>query len=168
MSEVTIRPLTEADVRDLAAWRYPPPYEGYSIHQPVDEAVAYFLLPETNGHAIIRAGELAGFCTFGADARVPGGDYSGPGLDIGLGVRPSLTGRGLGAGFVEAVTAFARDQLGADRLRVSIAAENERAMRVWSQAGFAETGRFQASHTVMGSDEFVVLERGPEGVLPLH
>lgn len=158
MSELTIRPLTEADIRDLAAWRYPPPYDGYSIRQPVDEAVAYFLLPETQGHAIDRDGVLAGFCTFGADARVPGGDYSGPGLDIGMGIRPSMTGRGLGAGFVEAVTAFARRQLGAGRLRVSIAAENERAMRVWSRAGFTETQRFTATHTVMGSDEFVMLQ----------
>lgn len=160
MSELTIRPVTEEDVRDFAEWRYEPPYDGYSITEPVDEAVAYFLEPETNGHVIVRDGELAAFCTFGADARVPGGDYSGPGLDIGLGVRPSLTGRGLGNSFVEAVVAFARRRRDADRLRVSIAVENERALRVWSQAGFTETQRFKATKRVMGSETFVILELG--------
>ena len=49
---------------------------------------------------------------------------------------------------------------GVDRLRVTIAAENERALRVWSRVGFAETQRFQAPQPVMGSDTFVVLEKG--------
>ncbi|NNC92887.1 MAG: GNAT family N-acetyltransferase [Acidimicrobiia bacterium] len=160
MSELTVRPVTEEDVRDFAEWRYEPPYDVYSITEAVEEAVAYFLSPETNGHVILRDGELAAFCTFGADARVPGGDYSGPGLDIGLGVRPSLAGRGLGSSFVQAVIVFARQNLDDRRLRVSIAAENERALRVWSQAGFTETQRFQATKKVMGSETFVILESG--------
>ena len=160
MSELTIRPVTEEDVTDFAEWRYEPPYDGYSINQPVDEAVAYFLLPETNGHVILRDGELAAFCTFGADARVPGGDYSGGGLDIGLGVRPSLTGQGLGSSFVEAVIDFAGQAFDDHRLRVSIAVDNERALRVWTMAGFTETQRFQATKKVMGSETFVILESG--------
>jgi len=159
MSDLTIRPVTEADIRTFVEWRYDAPYEDYSIDQPVDEAVEYFLRPSTNCHAILRNGELAGFCTFGEDARVPGGDYSAPGLDIGMAIEPELTGRGLGAGFVEAVIRYACDAFDADRLRVTIAEPNRRAVRVWRGLGFTESERFRAPQTILGSRTFVVLQR---------
>ena len=159
MSDLSVRAVTEADVRDFAAWRYEPPFDGYNVTQPVDEAVGYFLRPSTNCHVILCEGELEGFFTFGSDAMVPGGDYSAPGLDLGLGMRPSLTGRGYGRSFVEAVVHFAGEASDVDRLRVTIAVENQRALRVWSSAGFAETQRFHSPEPVMGSDTFVVLEK---------
>ncbi len=156
MDELTIRTATEADIRDFAAWRHHAPYDVYNIGGPVEKAVEYFLRPSTNCHVIVRDGELAGFFTFGSDAQVPGGDYSTPARDIGLGVKPSLTGGGLGRSFVEAVVGFARES--SDGLRVTIATANQRAVRVWSAAGFVETQRFASPETVLGSNEFVVLE----------
>jgi RimJ/RimL family protein N-acetyltransferase len=155
--ELAIRPVTEDDIREFATWRHEPPYEVYDITQPVDEAVEYFLRPSTHCHVLLRRGELAGFITFGSDARVPGGDYSDPGLDIGLGIKPELTGRGMGAAHVEAVIAFARDTFEEAPRRVTIATGNERARRAWTGRGFRETQRFRSPETVMGSDEFVVL-----------
>ena len=101
-----------------------------------------------------------GSSRFGADARVPGGDYSDAALDIGLGIKPELTGRGLGGAFVEAVVAFARATFELGPRRVTIAAGNARALRVWSGRGFNEIQRFTSPETVMGSDEFVVLVDG--------
>jgi len=71
ISDLTLRPVTEDDVRDFATRRYEPPSDDYNMTQPVDEAVQYFLQPETNCHVILREDELAGFCTFGSDAWVP-------------------------------------------------------------------------------------------------
>lgn len=159
-AQLTLRRVTEADIRDFATWRYEPPLDGYNITQTMDEAVEYFLQPSTNCHVILSGGELAAFFTFGADARVPGGDYSNPGLDIGMGVEPSLIGRGRGHSFVEAVVGFAREYSDIEPLRVTIAAENEAALRVWSRSGFVETQRFQAPRKLMGSEVFVVLEGG--------
>ncbi|MBT8166343.1 MAG: GNAT family N-acetyltransferase [Acidimicrobiia bacterium] len=158
--ELTIRPVAEEEIRTFAGWRHEPPYDVYDIPPPVDEAVEYFLRPSTGCHALLRDGRLAGFVTFGADARVPGGDYSEPGLDIGLGIKPELTGRGLGAAHVESVIAFAQDVFDLAPRRVTIASANERALRVWIGRGFKETQRFTSPETVMGSDEFVVLTDG--------
>ena len=158
--ELLIRPVTGADIRDFALWRHEAPYDVYDITHPVDEAVEYFLQPSTGCHVIEADGELAGFITFGADARVPGGDYSDPALDIGLGIKPELTGRGLGGAFVEAVIAFARASFGVTPLRVTIAMGNKRAVRVWSGRGFNEIQRFGSPETVMETDEFVVLTDG--------
>lgn len=54
-------------------------------------------------YAALSKDELVGFFSFGAEAQVPGGDYdNAKALDIGLGMRPDLTGKSLGLGFVEA------------------------------------------------------------------
>jgi RimJ/RimL family protein N-acetyltransferase len=160
VADVTVRPVAEADIRDFATWRYEAPLDVYNITQTIEEAVEYFLRPSTGCHVILSGGELAAFFTFGEDARVPGGDYSNPGLDIGLGVSPSLIGRGAGRSYVEVVVGFALEAFDVEPLRVTIAAENQAALAVWSRSGFVETQRFRAAETVMGSNLFVVLESG--------
>lgn len=162
-SDFSVRAVTEPDIREFVTWRYEPPYEDYKISQPVDEAVEYFLRPSTNCHVIMSDGELAAFITFGSDARVPGGDYSAPGLDIGMGLKPSLTGRGHGRLYVDAVVQFARDSFDVEPLRVTIAAHNQRAIRVWSNLGFTETRRFHSPEKILGGDTFVILENSLEG-----
>jgi [ribosomal protein S18]-alanine N-acetyltransferase len=66
----------------------------------------------------------------------------GDDVTIGLGLRPDLTGRGLGLPFVEAGMAFAREQFGPSRFRLSIATFNERAIRVYERAGFVPLRTF--------------------------
>lgn len=156
--EPVIRPVVESDIREFAAWHHEPPYDVYDITGSVNDAVDYFLRPSTGCYVLVRDGEVAGFVTFGSDARVPGGDYTSPATDIGLGIRPDLTGRGLGRSFAGMVAGFASDLFGG-RLRVSIAAGNPRAIKVWSDCGFSETQRFESPETVLGSREFVVLTR---------
>jgi len=153
-----LRPATDEDVRGFAAWRHDPPYDIYDIGMESDEAVAYFLDPDVHCHTLVHRDDVVGYCTFGHDARVPGGDYDEDGLDIGLGIEPTLTGSGNGEHYVAAVVAHARASFDHRRLRVTIASGNERALRVWSGAGFVEVVRFVSPRTVMGTNEFVILE----------
>ncbi|MEA3501915.1 MAG: hypothetical protein U9R47_04010, partial [Actinomycetota bacterium] len=80
---IELRPATDNDVREFAAWRYEPPFDVYNIAMSLDEAVAYFLEPDIRCYTIIENSEVVGYCTLGQDARVPGGDYDEAGLDIG-------------------------------------------------------------------------------------
>lgn len=154
----TVRRVTEADIRDFATWRYEAPYDVYDITMPLEKAIDYFLSADTACHVLFGGDDaLEGYCIFGADARVPGGNYDEPALDIGLGIRPSLMGKGRGGSYVRAVVGYATGSLGADRLRVTIAAWNERALRVWSAAGFAEEQRFETPASVMDGGAFLVL-----------
>ena len=155
-TRLEVRPAAAADIRRFASWRHEPPYDVYDITQPVDEAISYFLSIGT--HVIDYDGELAAFFTFGSDARVPGGDYSTPALDIGLGLKPSLTGKGLGGSFVRALVDYVSSTTPGP-LRVTIAGGNQRAQRVWLTAGFIETQRFTSPEAVLGTNEFVVLEK---------
>ena len=133
--------MTEADARAVAAWSYEPPYDIYNVPPAQrDETIAAFL---AGYHAAHRAGELVGFCCFGPDARVPGGDYRREDLlDVGLGLRPDLTGQGLGLEFVRSVVAFADETRRPPGYRLTVAGFNRRAIRVYERAGFAVVGTF--------------------------
>jgi [ribosomal protein S18]-alanine N-acetyltransferase len=99
----TLRPITLADVEAISRWRYGEPY---SMYDGDPASVASPLEPRFLYHSVyIEDGDLAGYFCFGEDARVPAGRRLGvyereSALDVGLGMRPDLAGRGLGAGFV--------------------------------------------------------------------
>lgn len=135
----TIEELTAAQIRELLSWRYDGPYALYNA-QDEDEATAVaFYRDPANGYFAILAedGEFLGFCNFGADARVPGGDYAAPALDIGMGMRPDLTGRGRGSAYAGAVFDFAAAKYPDQEQRVTIAEFNQRAQRLCRGFGFA-------------------------------
>lgn len=162
--ELTIHPITATEAREILAWRYGPPYDFYNSHPEeleqdlrgfLDPAMAYSSIRDDNG-------ALAGFCCLGEDAQVPGGDYSEDALDIGMGLRPDLTGRGKGGEVLEAVLAYAREQRRSGRFRVTIAAFNQRARRLCERAGFVEEGEFIGS-TRHGENRFVQYAREAAG-----
>jgi ribosomal-protein-alanine N-acetyltransferase len=140
----SFQPLERESALEIIRWQYEPPYDLYN-HRPEEEETDLRRLSDRkNGFFSIRAGngELIGFCSFGADARVPGGDYREDMLDIGLGIRPDLTGRGAGAEVIGGVLRFAAEQFHPARFRVTIALFNGRALRAWKKAGFAEIKEF--------------------------
>ena len=155
---LTFTPMTKANAKAIFQWHYEPPYDTYNIEaDDVADAINFFVAPQNNYYAITHAlGELTAFCCFGYDAQVPGGDYRDDALDIGLGVRPNLTGRGNGLHYVNAVLDFARQRFSPTQFRVTIAAFNGRAQRVWQKAGFELTQTFRANR---GGRTFVVMTR---------
>lgn len=149
-------PLDEAAAREIIRWRYDPPYDFYDYRLEETEKEIRYLADPANKLFGIYDGrdELIGYCSYGGDAQVPGGNYAADALDIGLGIRPDLTGRGLGGTVIRELLEFvARKSLNA-RFRVTIASFNNRARRAWEKAGFVETSRFRR-----GKDgaEFVIL-----------
>lgn len=123
---INLRPATDSDVRELATWQYDPPYDVYDITMNPDKAVAYFLGPGVHCYTLLDGNDVAGYCTFGHDAQVPGGNYDEDGLDIGLGIEPARTGRGEGHRYVTAVVAHASATFEPRQLRAD--------HRYWQQA----------------------------------
>jgi ribosomal-protein-alanine N-acetyltransferase len=81
-------------------------------------------------------------------------------LDIGVGMRPDLTGHGKGLSFVRAVFDFARRTYTTTTYRVTIAAFNLRAQRLCLALGFRAVARFGRRGPDEAVTEFVVLVRG--------
>lgn len=136
--------MDEAAARAILSWRYELPYDFYNITPALHgEALASFLDPANAYYSLHDAsGDLAAVCCFGPDAQVPGGDYAAEALDIGAGLRPDLTGRGLGGVLIRAILDFAREQQHPAVCRVTIAEFNQRAQRVWQKAGFCPAQTF--------------------------
>ncbi|MCZ7669087.1 MAG: GNAT family N-acetyltransferase [Chloroflexi bacterium] len=140
-----IQPLTEAHIRAFIGWQYDEPYALYNMNQENEaEQIAFFSDPANGYFAIVaETGDLLGFCNFGADAQVPGGDYTAEAIDIGIGMRPDLTGKGRGAEYAGAVFEFAIQQFPNNPLRATIAAFNKRAQKVCMQHGFQVVDKFE-------------------------
>ena len=120
--EIEIKPASAEAHELMASWRYPPPYDFY------DGDVDPVLNPERFFEARDEAGEMVGFYYF---------EPHPPDLDYGLGLRPDLTGQGLGLEFFRAGLAFARERYRPRRVYLHVAEFNERARRVYERAGFS-------------------------------
>lgn len=145
---VIIRPITAAEIAVFLPWQYEPPYDVYNMlangadGDAFDEMVAYFLEPENHCCAILHEGEFIGFCTFGADGQVAGGDYSQPALDVGMGMKPELTGQKRGQHFIAAAIQYATEMFPSTPLRATIAAKNGRAQHMCKKVGFVRQEEF--------------------------
>jgi ribosomal-protein-alanine N-acetyltransferase len=79
-------------------------------------------------------------------------------IEIGLAMRPDLTGRGLGLSFVEAGLNFARHRYAPTRFTLDVATFNVRAQRVYERAGFRPLDTF--SRRFKGKQcEFLAMSR---------
>jgi len=139
-ADFAIRPMTAADAHAVAAWRYPGEYSFYDADADPDD-LAELLDPARR--------ELAGFVMAKLTGRT---------AEIGLGLRPDLTGRGLGESFVRACLRFASAALGAQRYTLAVAAFNRRAITVYERAGFREAERFE-HYTNGGLHSFIRMTR---------
>ncbi len=134
--------MTSAHAAAIVAWRYQAPYDLYDMTS-VDPV---FLTSEENGYYVLTDDDgLIGFRLFGADAQVPGGQYDNSALDTGGGLRPDLTGRGLGRQAIATGLAFGRERFAPAAFRVTVAEFNVRAQRVLAALGFSYLETFTAS-----------------------
>jgi RimJ/RimL family protein N-acetyltransferase len=145
--------LTPAHVQQLITWRYPEPYDRYDLGDDADALVD----PASCFVALLDADdELVGLRSFGPDGRVVGGAYDDTALDTGGGLRPDLTGRGLGRAAMELGLAHGRRRFDPTAFRVTVWAGNARALSVVRAVGFAEVSRFESTRT---GEEYLVLVR---------
>lgn len=149
---LTFQKLTLMHAREIVAWRYESPHDFYNTDtEEAEQAVQNLLEPNNQCFEMMDdAGEFVGYCSFGREGQVPGGDYSLPALDLGMGIKPDRTGKGSGNAFAQAVLEFAQSHLSPapTTFRVTIAMFNKRALRVWEKLGFAPVSSFNhaASH----------------------
>ena len=141
----TLKPITPSDARAISHWRYDGPY---AIYDGDPNSVDALLQPHFSYHSVYdERGDLTGYFCFGEDAQVAAGKRLGlyevePALDVGLGMRPDLTGRGLGEEYVHAGLQFARETYSPPAFRLTVATFNQRAIRVYERAGFEIVERF--------------------------
>jgi RimJ/RimL family protein N-acetyltransferase len=147
------RSITREDAEHIATWRYA---DEYSLYDASVDDIGELLDPDNAYLAVDdEDGTLVAYGCFGCDARVPGGDYTEEAIDIGVGMRPDLTGHGRGRAFIELMLQEAERRFGEQPLRVTVASFNERSMHLMRKVGFQETAMFRNP----AGREFVILVR---------
>ena len=152
LGDIDIAPMTQEDAEVIAGWRYEPPYDFYDADADHRD-LAELLDPAQRGDRYFSARDaedsLVGYFGFSRRDEVVG---------IGVGLRPDLTGRGLGQSFLEAGLAFARERFAPRSFKLAVATFNTRAIAVYERAGFVITRSFE--HQTNGDlFSFVEMER---------
>jgi ribosomal-protein-alanine N-acetyltransferase len=130
MSGYRFRQMEDEEAVEISGWHYEPPYDFYdATSDPGD--LEELLDPKRRKDAYFsvfdEGGVLVGFFQF---------EREGTTIDIGLGMRPDLTGKGLGIWYLLAGLEFARERFSPDGFTLSVATFNERAIRVYERVGF--------------------------------
>jgi [ribosomal protein S18]-alanine N-acetyltransferase len=146
---VKIVPLTEEHAAEISGWQYEFPYEWYDTSNDPRKVELFAHPAQREGlRAVIGDDdELVGFFNF-----VREGDE----VRLGLGMRPDLTGRGFAQPFIQAGLDYATLEWRPRKFRLWVASWNERAVRAYRRAGFAEVRPHERSR-------FVEMER--EGLI---
>ena len=157
--------MTEEDAHAIQSWYYAEPYTVYTMTSEEEPNAIEEMLDRRSPHYAVRdeQNSLVGFYSYGTSAHID--DMTEPGLfvgdrmvTIGLGMRPDLTGQGLGLAFVNAGLAFARKEFAPKRFRLYVFAWNERAIRVYERAGFQRIGLRVVPHE-RGDRTFMEMQR---------
>jgi RimJ/RimL family protein N-acetyltransferase len=149
---VKVEEWADAYAREVANWHYEPPWDFYDLTSDPADA-AEMRDPASVGHyraVLSESGRLEAFWYF---------DWHGDVVEIGIGLRPDLTGRGHGGSFLRAQLEYASDRWQPATLRIFVAAWNERAIRLYQRFGFREVARETRHFELVGDHEFVRMER---------
>ena len=148
----------ERDAREVCTWRYPTPYDIYN-EPDWDEVVRLgWDLADTRARrkeflALRAAGALTGFLHLKRQADC---------VMLGVGLRPDLCGRGLGAKAMELACAEAAKRHSGVPLRLEVRTFNNRARKCYEQAGFRTVDRY-VRQTPLGHAEFFLMEQTERG-----
>jgi len=157
--ELNIKQMNYDEAKEISKWIYKDSYSIYSMDES-DDCINELL----NGQYFSvsdRENNLVGYYCFGESAQVPIGNQFGvydskDFTDIGLGIKPDLCGQGLGFNFLNSGLDFARNKLWAKGFRLTVAAFNQRAIKVYQRIGFKKVNSFERI-SESGKIEFLVM-----------
>jgi [ribosomal protein S18]-alanine N-acetyltransferase len=138
-SNALVRRMTVDEAERMASWRYSGDWSVYDLSsaQPlIDELASYY--------AVMSDETLIGFCCIGEAARVPGMTEQPATIDVGMGMDPTLVGRGHGAAIGRTVLSYLAETYPDKALRAVVQCWNERSRRLTHRLGFEEVGQLTA------------------------
>jgi [ribosomal protein S18]-alanine N-acetyltransferase len=136
--ELFVRDMDEVYAKQILTWKYEAPYDFYN-NEESSESLSELL--ENPYYAVLNQNnELVGFFCIGKSAQVPFGHtvgaYSEDLTDIGIGMKPTFTGQGLGSEFFSFILSYLKDSYKYDAIRLTVASFNQRAIHLYVKLGF--------------------------------
>ncbi|PFD48735.1 GNAT family N-acetyltransferase [Bacillus cereus] len=138
-----IEKLSQENAEEIANnWKYPDQYSFYNMTEdPEDyEEITTPELRADNYFQVLNNNELFGFFALYSTESV---------IEMGIGIKPELTGKGLGEEFIRTIIEFIKDNYSISTIRLSVVDFNIRAQKVYSRQGFSKTREY--SHNTNNS-----------------
>jgi ribosomal-protein-alanine N-acetyltransferase len=123
-------PMEKNYAYTIANWHYEDIYAFYDLSQDVEDQQEFLDSNNWEGHyyaVVNNAQELIGYFSF---------EFQEEAIIVGLGLKPSYTGKELGTAFVTAGLGFAIQHFHPKKFCLEVATFNERAIRVYEKVGF--------------------------------
>lgn len=141
--KLSIKEMNEHFASEILQWQYVAPYDFYN-NELSDDNVQEML--DNPYFAIINnQSELIGYYCTGTAAQVPKGQDVGAYVeccvDIGIGMKPNLTGQGLGTAFFSFIVQTVQEEHHLP-LRLTVAQFNKRAIHLYEKLGFVKAIEF--------------------------
>ncbi|WP_277584738.1 GNAT family N-acetyltransferase [Psychrobacillus antarcticus] len=129
--------MTQEQAEEIAFnWHYDAEYSFYDMEADKEDFVM-FLDQQKRGDSnfvVTKENDIIGFFSFNKVTINT--------IDIGLGMRPNLIGNGNGLEFLKAGIEFAESKYTPQRITLSVATFNQRAIKLYRKIGFEDVGTF--------------------------
>lgn len=137
MKKYSFKPMLQSEAEKISKWHYEGIYSFYDQKndpEDLEELLDPITRNKGNYHAAIcETGELVGYMCYEANAGA---------VIVGLGLRPDLTGKGFGKGFLISIIDYVKERENSETIELSVASFNERAIRLYEGEGFKAVGTF--------------------------
>ncbi|EDL64503.1 GNAT family N-acetyltransferase [Bacillus sp. SG-1] len=154
--EFTLRKRTSDDIEEFLTWTYDGIYAFYDndIQQEKIDGFRESIDSDRAFSVFTKDGTLAGNCEFFNVAD----DDDDEVLAVGVQMKPSLTGKGYGSSFMDAIINEGRGIFKYDHLELAVVDFNKRAIKLYENAGFKRKGEFQ--NEIRGTTyDFIIMEK---------
>lgn len=143
--KLIIEDMNEKMAKEVLNWKYDKPYDFYNS-ELTDEGMEEML--DGSYYALVNDfKELVGFFCIGETAQVPIGNqygvYTESLVDMGLGMNPTLVGKGNGFQFCSYILNSIQQDYKSIPIRLTVAKFNQRAIYLYEKLGFVLESEFK-------------------------
>jgi [ribosomal protein S18]-alanine N-acetyltransferase len=140
--------ISQEQAEKILNWHYEGEYSFYDYKND-EENLVKLMSPRGDIYYMVKKGnEEVGFFCY---------EIEEDSAEIGLGMKPDLTGRGMGLVFLKAGINFAISKYNPKEITLSVATFNKRAIKVYERAGFESVKTFMQD-TNSGRFKFLKME----------
>lgn len=129
--------MTQKEAEAIVEWHYPSPYDFYDMKADEDDLNEFLdsKVRKEQYYSVYHQDELVGFFSF-----IQGESDT---VDVGLGMKPELTGASKGLTFIKEGLKFAIEKYQPEYFTLSVATFNKRAIKAYERVGFHEVKKFR-------------------------
>lgn len=161
MDNIQIRLMNQREAIEIAdEWKYPQPYDFYDMTADLED-YEEITDPVSRGkhyYSVLKNHNLIGF--FGVFPKESGENE----IELGLGLKPDLTGKGLGKNFVTTILQYIKEEQSSVKVWLSVADFNQRAIKLYERVGFKYMGE-KVQETNGGKYNFIEMSNFREDLI---